>query len=219
MKSKSELVMLFASSVVCLLPIVLSLAVYSELPDQIVMQWNLEGNPNWFAHKAVPAFVMPFFFMLLNVIVRLALKSDSRREGHSKAMSAFAQWLVPFLAITVIPLMIYSAMGAAVPIHKIALVFVGLVLVFCGNYLNKNRQNVSIGIRIKWTLNDSDNWNKTHRMAGPLWVIGGIIFIIVSLLPMEHSLMLVLILSIIAVLVIVPILYSYLLYRRSRVTS
>ena len=37
-----------------------------------------------------------------------------------------------------------------------------------------------MGIRLPWTLHSADNWNRTHRLAGVLWVAGGLLFIPVS---------------------------------------
>ena len=37
----------------------------------------------------------------------------------------------------------------------------------------KLKTNRWIGIRIKWTMEDPDIWNQVHRIAGPLWIIGG----------------------------------------------
>jgi uncharacterized membrane protein len=79
----------------------------------------------------------------------------------------------------------------------------------------KNRQNYTVGIRIPWTLNDSENWNKTHRMAGFLWITGGIATVIMAFLPMASSVWLILFLVIITLLVMAPIIYSYFLYRRN----
>ena len=219
MEKKSNLVTAIVSSVVCLLPIILSVMVYNDLPERMPMQWNFAGEPNWYAHKAIAAFGMPVFFLLMNIFVRWFLNTDPKRENQSKAMRTFAIWLIPFLSLTIVPFMLYSAMNDNMPSQFMItalMVFIGIIFIICGNFMNKNRQNYSIGIRLPWTLNDADNWNKTHRMAGPLWILGGLILIIVSLLPLENYLMIVSILAITAIIVIVPVIYSYSLYRKSK---
>ena len=57
----------------------------------------------------------------------------------------------------------------------------GLLFVVIGNYLPKARRNYTIGIRLPWTLANEENWNRTHRIGGFLWVIGGILMIIMAL--------------------------------------
>ena len=55
--------------------------------------------------------------------------------------------------------------------------FIGL-----GNYMPKLKQNYTIGIKVPWTLNSEENWNMTHRMAGKVYVVAGVISIIIALL-------------------------------------
>lgn len=45
-------------------------------------------------------------------------------------------------------------------------VLLGIVLIVVGNYLPKCRQNYMIGIKLPWTLDNEENWDYTHRMAG-----------------------------------------------------
>ena len=214
MNKKNNLILLLVSSIICLLPIVLSLAVYKDLPEQVAMQWNLEGDPNWYAHKSIAAFGMPLFFLLIHIVVIIALNKDPKRANQSKAIRLFAIWISPILSLTIVPILLFSALGFDIPILIIIMVLVGIFFIFLGNYMNKNKQNYTAGIRIPWTLNDPDNWNKTHRMAGFLWVIGGIIFIIVPFLPLDSSFQLIIIFSIIALLTLMPIFYSYSLYKK-----
>jgi len=203
------------SSVVCLLPVILSLAIYDDLPEQVAIHWDITGNPDNFAPKAIAAFGLPFFLLTVNIITKIFLYNDPKRENVSKAMRIIVEWLIPFLSLTFVPITLFIAMGVKIPMVITVMVFVGIVFILCGNYLPKSRQNYVVGIRLPWTLNDTDNWNKTHRMAGYLWVFGGIALIIGSFVFFESSFLLVLILSILTLLIILPVLYSYSLYKRN----
>lgn len=90
----------------------------------------------------------------------------------------------------------------------VANILVGIVFIAVGNYLPKNKQNYTVGIKLPWTLDDEENWNKTNRLSGYLFVICGIIFIVnaffLSILP--------LIITILAV--VIPAIYSYILYKQ-----
>ena len=85
----------------------------------------------------------------------------------------------------------------------------GLILIVVGNYLPKARQNYTIGIRIPWTLASEENWNRTHRLAGYLWVIGGILMIIAALTGIANAKWM---LAIFFILALVPFVYSYWLH-------
>lgn len=83
----------------------------------------------------------------------------------------------------------------------------GILFIFIGNYMPKTKQNSTLGIKIFWTLNNEENWNKTHRFAGKVWVIGGFVMVFSMFRPD---------LAIIAMLVcvIIPIIYSYNIYKK-----
>ena len=98
-----------------------------------------------------------------------------------------------------------------IPMEKLIPVLVGLLIMGLGNYLPKCRQNYTSGIKLPWTLYDEDNWNRTHRMAGRLWMVGGL-GIMVSAFWGGGTLLLAVILAI----TLIPGIYSYCLYRKKQ---
>ena len=51
-------------------------------------------------------------------------------------------------------------------------ILIGVMFVIMGNYMHKIKQNYSVGIKLPWTLNSEENWNRTHRLGSWLFVIG-----------------------------------------------
>lgn len=90
-------------------------------------------------------------------------------------------------------------------------IFVGIVLIVVGNYIPKTRQNYTVGIRTPWTLNNEENWNKTHRFGGKILVISGIMTILSVFIPYLY----------IFAFILFPliIVYSYWIYRNSKKDS
>jgi hypothetical protein len=89
---------------------------------------------------------------------------------------------------------------------------IGVVFIIIGNYMPKCRPNRTIGIKIKWTLANEENWERTHRLAGKVWVIAGVLCLPTALLPVTvfpYTMV-----SLLFVSVIVPLVYSYCLYRK-----
>ena len=212
---KNNAFILVLTSIVCLSPIILALSVYNDLPENIAMQWSFDGNPNWFAPKAAAAFGMPIFFAVLNILVVILINSDPRRKNISAKMITFVRWLVPVITLVTVPIILFTNMGIKLPIILITFTLLGVMFIFIGNYLPKCKQNHIVGFRFSWTLNDSKNWNKTHRIGGYLLVLGGVLFIILAFLSFENYISLILFCSILALIITVPILYSYSLYKKS----
>ena len=89
--------------------------------------------------------------------------------------------------------------------------FVGVVFIFIGNYMPKVKQNYFLGIKLPWTYASEENWNKTHRMAGKLWVVGGILLLMnffFGIRWLEAVIMF--------AMILIPVVYSYLYSKKEK---
>jgi uncharacterized membrane protein len=71
-----------------------------------------------------------------------------------------------------------------------------------------------VGLRTPWTLASEDVWIRTHRLAGKLMVLAGLAIIAGALLPLPPAVLVQAMLALVVVTAAVPIVYSYLLWRR-----
>lgn len=202
---------LILTTLLCLLPILLGLALYDRLPEQIAVHWNSAGEPDSYFPKLAAVLGLPGLFAGINLFVNFTLSRDPKAQRQSEVLRNIGLWFIPFLSLLLVPITLFIAMGAQIPIGTIAPLLLGLFLVVTGNYLPKCRQNYTVGIKLPWTLHSEENWNRTHRMAGVLWIAGGFIIAAASLLRVTWLPITVLIAL---VLVFVPFVYSYLLYKK-----
>lgn len=214
---KNDTVLLGFTTFICLLPVVLSILLYDALPEQIAVHWNSAGQPDTFLPKAAAAFALPLFFAVINLISKLRLYHDPKYQNIAGAMRLLSVWTAPVLSLIFVPLTLFLAIGMPISFVQFTPLLVGAVLIMCGNYLPKSRQNYSVGIKLPWTLHSADNWNRTHRMAGRLWMAGGILVIAETFFfhgnPIFNAFFMI---GVVVVLVLVPMLYSLVLYRKAR---
>ena len=214
---KNDAVLLGITTFLCLLPVVLSILLYPELPDQIAVHWNSAGQPDNYLPKAAAAFVLPLFFTIVNLISKLRLFHDPKYQSMAGAMRLLSIWTAPALSLIFVPLTLFLAVGMPVSFMQFTPLLMGVVLIICGNYLPKSRQNYSVGIKLPWTLHSKENWNRTHRLAGRLWMAGGILVIAEAFIFHDnHIFNAYFMIAVVAVLVLVPMLYSLVLYRKER---
>ena len=90
-------------------------------------------------------------------------------------------------------------------------VVMGLLLAIIGNWLPKCKQTYTLGIKLPWTLADENNWNRTHRFAGPVWVVCGMVIVLCGLIGGAFLWVMV---AAFLVMVLAPTVYSYLLFKR-----
>jgi uncharacterized membrane protein len=82
-----------------------------------------------------------------------------------------------------------------------------------GNYFKVIKQNYFLGIKTPWTLESEEVWKLTHILAGKLWIVGGLLIVIFSLVIPE-DINFYLFITITAIITIVPIVYSYLIFKK-----
>ncbi len=102
-----------------------------------------------------------------------------------------------------------TAAGMKVNIGMVTNIIIGILFMVVGNYIPKSKQSYTVGIKLPWTLASTENWNKTSRLAGKLWIVGGILFIINAFLLYSGVLFIVILL-----MAVIPAVYSFCLYKK-----
>ena len=207
MKNKKTLVI---TSLICLLPIIAGALVYKRLPETIATHFDLNGNPDGWSSRAFAVFGLPAILLAVNLLLPFMLRADPKHENMSGALVNITIWTIPVLSLLCSGLTLGRALGYAVRIERVLPVFMGMLFILIGNYLPKTKQSYTMGIKLPWTLASEENWNRTHRLAGFLWVLAGIYFIVMSFIGWSFPAF---VLPLV-VMVLVPMAYSYILYRK-----
>ena len=146
-------------------------------------------------------------------LVLIVFYANRDREQSPKALGLVV-WVLPALSLLLgaMGLLLEGGAGDGYTVMALTTLFMGLLFAAIGNYMPKMRQNGAMGIRVKWTLENEQNWNATHRWAGKLWVAGGLALMACALVP-SALVMAVLWVLILGVLAGLPTWYSYRFYR------
>lgn len=169
-----------------------------------------------------PQTVFPLAVLFTPVLLALTLalclhlteKLEKDREKNKKINSVVI-WIIPVLSnVTFWISYAVAVQRMEVPVLRIlSWLFAAMYLVL-GNYLPKCRPNSTVGIRVRWTASSDENWNATHRLAGPCYVVCGFLMLIGSFLPekaAEGCLAALLVLS-----NAIPLVYSYAFYKKQQ---
>lgn len=202
---------LILTSIVILLPIIIGLILWNKLPDKLPTHWNAEGVVDGWSSKMFAVIGLPGFLFAIHWVCVLASSADPKKQNIEGKVLNIVFWVCPIISVLGAVLIYGTALGMEFKVDKIILALVGIMFIVIGNYLPKCKQSYTVGIKLPWTLSDEDNWNRTHRLGGKLWVVCGLVFIVSMFLP--NKFMVAIFLSVIAAGVFVPTVYSYLLYR------
>ena len=201
--------MLALTSVVILLPMLAGLALWNRLPDSVPMHWNAAGEVDGYGSRAMVVLGMPCLLLALHWLTVVITSKDPKNKNQTEKAMLLTVWLIPALSLVLAVLTYSAALGVSISVNTVLPVFMGLLFAVIGNLMPKCKRNYTIGIKVPWALDDEENWNATHRFAGKVWVIGGVLMMAVGLLAVP-------VWTIIAVLIpmsVLPVGYSYLWYK------
>ena len=143
-------------------------------------------------------------YFLLNNLYRIDPKKTAKLSPET--FSKIGMAVVLLFAALGISIIYASAHGSFS--MRLFLPIMGLFFVYMGNMMHSIKPNYFVGIRLPWTLEDPDNWRVTHQLAGKLWFSGGIIITIATLL-LPEKIATIFFFCGVAVIVLIPIIYSY----------
>ncbi len=206
---KSQIII---SSIITILPIIVGLCLWNKLPEQLPTHWNGSGKIDGYSSKPFAVFFIPLFLLAMQWVCIFFTTQDPKNKGQNAKAMSIIFWIIPVVSVVCF-IAIYSAsLGKEIGAETIMPALISVLFIILGNYFPKINQNTTLGIKVPWTLNDEENWNKTHRFAGKLWVIGGIIMLASAFLPSPVSMTI--FFAVIVVLAVVPMIYSYVLYKK-----
>ena len=199
---------LIITSLVLLIPVLVGLLLWNQLPDPIPSHWNIHGEVDGWSSKAFAVFGLPAIILALQWVCIFACTADPKYENYNPKMMKLVLWICPVIGLILCCMVYPAALGREIPIEVIMPLLVGAMFIVIGNWLPKCKQTYTMGIKLPWTLASEENWNATHRFGGKVWFFGGICTMLTTLFGNFWILMIIL-----AAMVVLPTVYSYLYYR------
>lgn len=202
--------MILFTLVLLLLPIVMGLFLWNQLPDTVVTHWGADNQPDGYSSKAFAVIGLPAILLAIHLICIIATNIDPKAKNINNKMFSVVIWICPFISIVTCAMVYGYNLGYQFDMGFFSSLLIGVLYIILGNFIPKIKQNYTIGFRIPWALNNSDNWYHTHRFGGKCMVIGGIALLATS--PFEN----VWVLLVVAIIpCILPVIYSYMYYRKT----
>lgn len=203
---------LILSSLLTLSPILIGLLLWNKLPEQMTTHWGADGVADGWSGRPFAVFGLPLILLATHWLCILITAKDPKAKNQNSKVFELVLWIIPVVSLFSSGLVYVTAFDVEVAPELLTFLLLGVMFILIGNYLPKCRQNYTTGIKIKWTLENEENWNATHRMAGKLWVAVGFVSLFCVFLPL--SLMPVVIVVLISVTVLVPIVYSWRYHKK-----
>lgn len=185
---------------------------YPSLPEQIPTHWNSQGKVDSYTAKPWGAYLLPSIAVAVLVLMKLIpviSPKGFRTDEFLGVLSLFQFVLVAFIVLLTVITLLFAS-GIDIDVSRFITASIGALFLILGNYLGKVRKNFFIGIRTPWTLASDEVWARTHRLGAWLFTASGILMIVGTFVGIDFG-----VTVLAAVLAgLVPVLYSFFLYRR-----
>jgi uncharacterized membrane protein len=182
---------------------------FQRLPARVPVHWNIQNQVDGWGSPWPAAFLLP---IIATVVYLLILVRD---WGRIDFKAARAMSPATTRQVRILTLLLVGAMQGLILVSTLRGVFQTSLFCACmfgffillGNLLPRLEPNAWVGIRVAPTLESREVWKETHRFAGKLWVIGGVLLLPTSLL--REPLALPICIASLSLLAFVPMIYAY----------
>lgn len=160
-------------------------------------------------------YYLPLQCLVLHWICLLITFYDWRKKPQGRKVTRLVIGIMPVMSIAgsgFILLLENGQVSDTLATYFLDIGF-GLMFIVLGNYLPKIRRNRTMGIKVKWALEDEENWNATHRFGGKVWVACGFVCLLCALFPFSGLGIALFIVAVFAA-ALAPTVYSWLYYRK-----
>ncbi len=194
--------------------------IWNKVPEIVPVHYDIHFKPDkmdnkktlWLVNGTLSLVSIIVYFLLINLH---RIDPKQRKQVPSSTFKKIG--IVVAVFITILNFLILLSVNNDIELSdKILVILLGLLIAIIGNYMNNIKPNYFAGLRLPWTLSSDYNWKKTHQLAGKLWFWAGMLSVIITLLiPAYYSLQIFLIL--LGIIIIIPIIYSYRLFKEEKI--
>lgn len=200
------------SAVFVLVAVAVGVWLYPQMPAVVATHFDAQGRANGWSPRWLAA-SLPTFVVLGLVILTWVLPLISPRKFAIKPFARVYEGVMLAVQGAALVTGICAALkgtGYHVPLATIGTLVLGVMFMVMGNYMGKLRKNFFIGIRTPWTLASDAVWERTHRMAGWLFMLAGLVWIVLGLTGAKPWVSI----GVVLAAALIPAGYSFVVYRR-----
>ena len=199
---------------IALIPFAYLIYIWNRLPEKVPMHWNGAGEIDRYGDKKE---LLVTLFMLVGItyfvfLIIPSIDPKQKLQNMGNKLNNLRMILTLFMSGLAVFILYSVQQKTSNPAFVFSII--GLLFAFLGNYFKTIKPNYFIGIKTPWTLENEEVWKKTHLMGGKLWFVGGLLMALTFVLP--NKIQCYTFMGIVAVITIVPIVYSYLEFKKTK---
>lgn len=198
-----------------LLPYVYLATIWNLLPNEVPTHFNLDGNVDNWSSKTSLLLIPCALGLGIYLLMLIAPAIDPKKKIQQMGDKYFSVRLLMTIFISVLSIYILKMTHVgSLQNPNMLIALIGGFVAILGNYFQTMKPNYFLGIRTPWTLESEQVWKSTHRLAGRMWMIGGLLIVFISFAIQSNFALAFVFLFITLIIAFVPIIYSYTEFKK-----
>ncbi len=212
MKTKTTWIVL---AIIAAASLVMGLAVYGMLPEQVASHWNAQGEADGYSSALsgvlfLPAILvgMALLMMFIPAIDPLKENIAAFREDYNSMIVGMAGFMLYLHILTLL-----WNLNVEFKMNSLLAPGFGGLFFLIGEMIGKARRNFFIGVRTPWTLSSDRVWQRTHERASVGYKAAGALTLLA--IPFSQWAMLFMLVPVLGVSLYVVV-YSYFEFQNEK---
>lgn len=197
-----------------LFPLIPGYLLFNRFPETMAIHFNSKNIADGFMPREWAIPIIPIIFFVTYLIVYVFVMMDPlKNETNVKILEVTFGLLIAMNYFVTWTVYAYN-LGHNLEISKWVMIFMAFIFFVIGVVFPKIKRNYTMGIRLPWTIHSEIVWKKTHKLAGKLWMLCGLLILLVGLITNGENWILFILIA--SIMTIIPIIYSYIIYKKYR---
>ncbi len=187
---------------------------WQTIPSRVPVHWDASGNVNGYGGKFEALLLMPIITIGIYLLLLFIPRIDPGKANYAQFASRYVviRYVVLLVMAAIYVFTILAVKGVGFDMTRVIIGVEAVMFIVLGNVLGKVRPNWFVGVRTPWTLSSKRSWVRTHRLAGWLFALCGILLLALAIVGIGATLIWVM-LGLLGVMVAVLVVYSYIEWR------
>ena len=169
---------LILSVLVCLLPMILGIAFYNKLPEQMPIHFTINDVPDNYAPKNFALFGIPAIMAIVQAIcIIFTAKVNKLKNNEKPRIVKIMEWFIPIVTVLVYIIMIAVPLESTTYVGKSVCFILGILFMIIGNYLPKMSYEVGRTM-FHPTPKSERSFRKMSKVMGYSFIVIGILLLI-----------------------------------------
>ena len=168
---------LIITCIITVLPMLIGIIFYNQLPEQIPVHFNIYNQPDNYASREFALFGIPAILLAVPIICCIICDLKRKEEAEVSNVEKVFKWWIPVLSVLVGILLVEYPLRVRLDIRMYICITLGILSLVTGFYFPRMSYDSIKGKMIPLPKNGKD-FNIFTRICGVTFIIFGLAIII-----------------------------------------